>query len=165
MASLVTLARPYAKAAFKVAFEQKALAEWENLLGILAALFSEKSVLSFVGNPSLSRKDVVAFLKEAAKIERVDVEHFLDLLAYYRRLPTLPEISRQFSALRRAQEGVVEVEVCSAMPLEKVLQDKFLETLKSKLQRDVKINFATDPTLIGGAVVKTGDVVINGSFA
>jgi F-type H+-transporting ATPase subunit delta len=85
-------------------------------------------------------------------------------LAENRRLGYLPEIAQIFNELKDAEEGIVDVTVTSAAPLDEKQKLSLAEALSSKLKRQVRLHCETDPTLIGGAVLRAGDLVIDGSL-
>ena len=90
--------------------------------------------------------------------------NFVQTLAENRRLGYLPEISEIFNELKDAEEGIVDVTVTSAAPLDSQQQLTLTEALSRRLKRQVRLHCETDPSLIGGAVIRAGDLVIDGSL-
>jgi len=86
------------------------------------------------------------------------------LLLENKRSKVLPEIAEHFDALKADIENSVEATVTSAAPLSQAQQDEIASALKKRLGRDVSIATAIDKNLIGGAVIRAGDVVIDGSL-
>jgi F-type H+-transporting ATPase subunit delta len=162
MSQALTLARPYARAAFSVAREAGALPAWSAALGFAARVAAEPQAAALLGNPKLTRADVVALLSpEGAQ----DAFHnLLGLLFDNRRLALLPEIAGLFDELRFEAERVVRAKVTSAA----ALADAELETIKAALRkrfgREVEVETAIDASLIGGALIDAGDIVIDGSI-
>lgn len=162
MSQALTLARPYARAAFSVAREAGALPAWSAALGFAARVAAEPQAGALLGNPKLTRADVVALLSpEGAQ----DAFHnLLGLLFDNRRLGLLPEIAGLFDELRFEAERVVRAKVTSAA----ALADAELETIKAALRkrfgREVEVETAIDASLIGGALIDAGDIVIDGSI-
>ena len=76
----------------------------------------------------------------------------------------LPEIAEHFELLKADIENSVEATVTSATPLSQAQQDEIASSLKKRLGRDVSITTEIDENLIGGAVIRAGDVVIDGSM-
>jgi F-type H+-transporting ATPase subunit delta len=112
MAELVTLARPYANAAFAVARQDARLAEWSRVLQLLAALTQAEEVQHLLNSPDQSAADKVAMLVRLCGEEADDkVERLLQELARNKRLTLLPAISEQFEVLRATAEAVLDVEV------------------------------------------------------
>lgn len=162
MSQALTLARPYARAAFAVAREAGALPGWSAALGFAARVAAEPQVAVLLDNPKLTRADVVALLSPDGA--QAAFHNLLGLLFDNRRLPLLPEIAGLFDELRFEAERVVRAKVTSAA----TLGDGELETIKAALRkrfgREVEVETAIDESLIGGALIDAGDVVIDGSI-
>lgn len=158
----LTLARPYARAAFAVAKEEGKLAEWSEALGFAATVAGDARVASLLRNPQLTANDAVALLLRDGAGE--SVQRFLGVLAEARRLPQLVEIAALFEELRAEAERVVKAKVTSAAALDDDAVAKIKAALKQRFARDVEIETAVDESLIGGAVIDAGDVVIDGSL-
>jgi F-type H+-transporting ATPase subunit delta len=90
--------------------------------------------------------------------------NFLLALAENRRLALLPEIAAQFETLRAEVENVVDVEVIAAQEIAPAQHKKLAAALKRRLGREVRMHTRIDETLIGGAIVRAGDLVIDGSL-
>lgn len=164
MAESSTLARPYAKAAFDYARESSTLAQWSSQLGTAAAVAATEKLARVIGSPSVTAQQQAQLLIDLVGDElSKPVGNFLRVLADNKRLPLLAEIATQFEQLKALQEKSVNVEVASAFPLPDELADKLAQALRGKLQREVSINTVVDRTLLGGVVVRAGDVVIDGS--
>jgi len=88
----------------------------------------------------------------------------LRLLADNGRLVLLPQIAVQYAALRAEVENTVDVTVTSALPLTAEQTDKLTQALTRRLRRTVRLSSTVDPSLIGGAVVRAGDFVVDGSL-
>ena len=86
------------------------------------------------------------------------------VLADNRRLALLPQIREQFQALKAAREKTVDVELISAESLDDAQQETLAKALGARLQREVNISVSVDSGLIGGVVVRAGDMVIDGSI-
>ena len=165
MAENATIARPYAKAAFEFAQERNALERWSQVLGAGAAVVSEPAVERLLTHPRVEPKALVDLIAEVAG-DALD-EHgrnFLTTLAQNRRLDLLPQISAQFEVLRAEVENVADVRIISAVQLSEAQQQRFSAALKKRLQREVRLHCEVDPSLIGGAIIRAGDFVIDGSL-
>ena len=165
MADRATIARPYARAAFAHANEAKALADWSKLLGAAAAGASDARVARLFGNPHVTGDELVDLLGGLSK--QAAGEHgrnFLKALAANRRLHLLPYIAAQFERLRAEVEGVVDVEVVAAREIAAPQQKKLEAALAKRLGREVRMHTRIDESLIGGAIVRAGDLVIDGSL-
>lgn len=164
MAELTTVARPYAKAAFQFADENGALAEWSAMLRFLAAVSEHDAVAQFLDNPKVtSDKKSEGFLTLCADQLNPAGTNFVSLLAQNKRLPALPEISVLFEALKSEKERSVDAVITSAFPLSSEQTNKLADSLKKKLGREVNVTTAIDNTILGGVVIKAGDLVIDGS--
>ena len=161
MSQALTLARPYARAAFAVAREAGDLPAWSAALGFAARVAADPQVAALLGNPKLTRADVIALL--APEGAQDAFRNLLGLLFDNRRLALLPEIAGLFDELRFEAERVVRAKVTSAV----ALADGELETIKAALRkrfgREVEVETAIDASLIGGALIDAGDIVIDGS--
>ena len=165
MADDATIARPYARAAFEHAHAAGQLAAWGEMLGRASLVLADERVRPLIGNPHVRRADLVSFVLElagAASDEKAG--NFLRLLADNGRLGVLPQIAEQYAALRADVENTVDVTVTSAMPLTAEQADKLQQALTRRLQRTVRLAATVDPSLIGGAIVRAGDFVVDGSL-
>ncbi len=165
MADKTTIARPYARAAFSDARSSGRLAPWSEALRAGSAAVQDDRVQNLLGNPHVTPQQLAQLIIDVAG-GQLD-EHgrnFVQTLAENRRLARLPEISKLFDALKDAEEGVVDVTVTSAAPLDDAQQRTLAEALAKRLKREVRLHSETDAALIGGAVIRAGDLVIDGSL-
>ena len=162
MSQALTLARPYARAAFALARDGGRYAEWSNALGFAARVAADPQVALLLGHPKLSQSDAVTLLSPDGADEAFG--RFLALLADNRRLPLLPEIAGLYEDLRNEAERVVKARVTSATALPAAELETIRSALKKRFGREVEVESAVDETLIGGAVIDAGDVVIDGSL-
>lgn len=161
MSQALTVARPYARAAFSQAREEGGLAAWSQALGFAASVAADIRVAALLPNPGLAQADAVALLAPEGASE--SFQRFLALLAEGRRLPHLPEIAGLYEELRADAEQVVRAKVTSASVLPAGELDVIKAALKKRFGREVELDTAVDESLIGGAVIDAGDVVIDGS--
>ncbi|NNM52073.1 MAG: F0F1 ATP synthase subunit delta [Pseudomonadales bacterium] len=164
MAELTTLARPYAKAVFRLALEQKNLAEWSDVLALLAAFMHDKELAAYLSQPRWTAAEQAAALcKVAGEAVSPQAQALVGELAHYKRLTLLPYIAALYEQYRADQERSVEVQVTSAydMTPEQTLQLK--QALGRRLGREVHIASHTDASLLGGVIVHAGDLVIDAS--
>jgi F-type H+-transporting ATPase subunit delta len=164
MADKLTIARPYAKAAFEEARALKALGPWSDSLQRAAAVVNDPRVHNLLGHPAVTHPELAKFVIDVAG-PQLDEQgrNFVQTLAENRRLAYLPEISTLFDELKDEAEGVVDVTVTSAAPLENGQRDALSAALQRRLKRQVRLHCETDPSLLGGAVLRAGDLVIDGS--
>ena len=162
MSQALTLARPYARAAFAIAKDAGAFADWSAALGFAARVAADPQAALVLGHPALAREQAVDLLSPdgAAPAFR----DFLALLADNRRLVLLPEIAGLYEELRAEAERVVKAKVTSAAALPAAELDTIKAALRKRFGREVEVEAAVDESLIGGAVIAAGDVVIDGSL-
>lgn len=164
MADVATIARPYARAAFEHAHAAGQLAPWGEMLARAGAAVEDERVAALIGNPHVQRAELVALLAEVAGAADDKSRNFVQLLADNGRLAALPQVAAQYAALRAEVENTVDVTVTSALPLTAEQSDKLVQALSRRLRRTVRLSATVDPSLIGGAVVRAGDFVIDGSL-
>ena len=162
MSQALTLARPYARAAFSMAQDENALAGWSNALGFAAQVAADPRAASLLLNPQLTHAEAVTLLSVDGAGE--SFSRFLALLAENRRLAQLPEISGLYEELKAEAERVVKATVTSAAELPAGELEVLKTALKKRFGREVELSTAVDASLIGGAVIDAGDVVIDGSL-
>lgn len=169
MSDFETVARPYARAIFELASEQKNLALWSDVLQLAAQVASDKEVQAIVTSPNLVASQlaelfvaVMSTTKGAPEMTG-EIKNMLALLAENDRLLALPEIARGYEALKQKAEGTIEVSVTSAKKLTAKQEKEMVSSLKKRLGKDVTINAEIDESLIAGAIIKAGDLVIDGS--
>ncbi|MFZ5662327.1 MAG: F0F1 ATP synthase subunit delta [Pseudomonadota bacterium] len=162
MSQPVTLARPYARAAFALAREQGRVAEWSRALAFAARVAEDPQAQALLKHPHLGTADAVALVAPEGADE--SLQSFLALLAENRRLALLPEIAGLFEQLRAEAERIVKARVTAATPLPADALESIRAALRRRFGREIELETAVDPTLIGGAVIDAGDVVIDGSL-
>lgn len=164
MAERVTIARPYARAAFEQAVEDGALEQWSQLLEHAAAAISDPDARMAVADPRIDAGEVadvvIAVSGESAGEHGAN---FIRLLAEQHRLDLLPEIAGLFAMYRAEQERTIDVEVQSAFELDDAAKSKLAAALRDRLGRDVRLHCEIDQELIGGVIVRAGDLVMDGS--
>ena len=164
MAELSTLARPYAKAAFEYALGNDQLAQWYGQLETAAAVAADDAMATVLTNPSLTAAQQAGKLSDVCgDALSAEVRNFIAILASNKRLALLPEIFKQFAEHKANRERTVDVEVVSAFELADSTRDRLAEVLGGKLERQVKVQTSTDSNLLGGVLIRAGDLVIDGS--
>jgi F-type H+-transporting ATPase subunit delta len=170
MADSSTVARPYAKALFDVATESRDLAGWSSALAVAARVVADDAAHEFLGRPELdapARAEFVAgvcsALEGAGLLASDAGRNLLALLSENDRLQALPEISAEFDRLKAQAENRVKVTLVSATAVDQAQAETVTSALEKSLGRTVDLALEVDPTLIGGAVVRAEDMVIDGS--
>ncbi|MEH6442387.1 MAG: F0F1 ATP synthase subunit delta [Oceanospirillaceae bacterium] len=163
MAELNTVARPYTKAVFEYARDAGTIDSWSSSLKDAALVASDSVMQSILGNPALTsdaKAEAVIFVLEDLDDSG---KNFITLLAENKRLALIPEISVQFEQLKANQQSSVEIDVTTAFELDEQQQQKLTQALSAKLGRDVTISSTIDKSILGGVVIRTQDLVIDGS--
>jgi len=160
-----TVARPYAKAAFEDARDGGRLSEWSAGLTAAAEVVRDPRVQPLLDNPRVAPARIAEMLIDVAGSKLGDSgRNFLAALAENHRLGYLPQIAELFGQLKDEAEGVADVTVTSAAPLDEAQRQELSEALGRRLARKVRLHCETDAALIGGAVLRSGDLVIDGSL-
>jgi F-type H+-transporting ATPase subunit delta len=165
MAENVTIARPYARAAFELAREAGQLADWSVALEKMAAAAEDDSLKPLLNDPGISPQQISDVIVTACGLADGPMSNFVRLLAEGRRLSALLEIAAQFEMFRSEEEKTIDVEVASAAELDEAQQRRLAQSLEKRLGRSVRLHVSLDESLLGGAVVKAGDLVIDGSVS
>lgn len=170
MADDSTIARPYAKALFDLASAEQKLGPWSEALNAAAAVLADPAAKRVLANPALDEarraefvRAVTVGMKGAELFEAPAGKGLLALLAENDRLAVLPEIAAQFDALKAQAENKVKVTLTSAVPVDGGIAEQVTRALQKRLGRAVDLTLEVDPTLIGGAVIRADDRVIDGS--
>jgi F-type H+-transporting ATPase subunit delta len=165
MAEAATIARPYAKAVFMSARDAKALPAWSEALRAGSGMVLDSRVAGLLTSPKMSTDQLVSLFAGlgGAGIDP-HWQNFVRLLATNKRLEVLPQIAEQYELLRAQYENELDVQVTSAVAMNADQQGKLAAALKKRFKRDVRMTTAVDPSLLGGAVIHAGDLVIDGSI-
>ena len=164
MAEKTTIARPYAQAVFDIAREQGALASWSEMLALAATVAADAEMAQLIDNPRLRKPQVLELFLEICG-EGLDPtgQNFIRVLADNGRLALLPEIAQLYEEERAEAEGTLEAEVVSSQPLSEQQKKNIAAALSQRLGRNVSLNCTVDESLLGGAVIRAGDLIIDGS--
>jgi F-type H+-transporting ATPase subunit delta len=164
MADRLTIARPSAKAAFQQARADGQLADWSNALGRAALAVGDPRVRALFGSPKVTTAQLAELITGVAGELDDRSRNFLALVADSKRLPFLPEISQIFDSLKADAERVVDVHITAATALPEAEAAQLTAALAKRFDRTVRVESSIDPSLIGGAVVRAGDLTIDGSL-
>ncbi|MBE2898848.1 F0F1 ATP synthase subunit delta [Pasteurellaceae bacterium TAE3-ERU1] len=163
MSEYITVARPYAHAAFDFALEHNALDKWLEMLKFAAAVVANDDMQQFLKAASSSEKAANTVIEICGEQLCQHGQNFIRVLAENNRLLALPEVLALFEQLVDEQNALVDVEVISAKPLSEKQQHDILQAMEKRLARKVKLNCRIDESLIGGAIIKTQGFEIDGS--
>lgn len=164
MAEAITIARPYASAVFAIAKEKDELKGWSDLLAVLAQCVADPNMQSIITSPAVSDEQVVTLLADiCGELLSDDARKFLALLAESNRLQLLTYMAVIFEELRAEAEHTMTAEVTSAMALTPEQESTIAAALKKRTGRDVTLVTSIDNSLLGGAIIRAGDLIIDGS--
>jgi len=165
MAELSTLARPYAKAAFQAAVEAGELQAWSTMLSVASNVAEQDKVVELLSNPSLSgTQQAQTFIDVCGDTLNEAGQNLVSVLAENKRISLLPQIFEQFEHLKAELEKAVDVEIISAYEVTDETKQKLTQALKAKLDKDVRVTTSVDSALVGGAIIRAGDLVIDGTL-
>jgi F-type H+-transporting ATPase subunit delta len=164
MAEKSTLARPYAQAAFKQASEEGQLDQWAEMLDFLAAVASDRTIVGLISDPRIEKERLVELILGMAegRLSKTG-QNFVHLLAESGRLEVLPEIAEMFQHELAEFKGRGLVEVLSAFELEPRFRDTIKAAMSKRLGRSVDVSVKIDTSLIGGVILRAGDLVVDAS--
>ena len=167
MSDFETVARPYARALFELAAEENKLQQWQDNLQQAALIAADSDMYAMFEQPAMLSSELAELflsVSAASGIEAdADFSNLIVLLAENDRLAALPAINQQFTTLKQEAEGAIEVMVRSAQELTAEQQDKIASSMSKRLGKEVSITTEIDTSLIAGAIVTAGDLVIDGS--
>lgn len=168
MAEMTTIARPYARAAFEQAQQSDALAQWSGLLQAMTLIVTEPAMRALLGNPKLSHAEKAQLLLSLYLEIQTEAlpeagSNFIELLAENQRLDAIPAITAIYEKLRADAEKSVHAELVTAFTISDDQQSRIADALKQRLKREVVLECTLDESLVGGAIIRAGDLVIDGS--
>ena len=162
---MTTIARPYVAAAFEYALAHRDLNAWEDMLQFAGAISADSRVQDLLMSPNTTQQNATDFFCSALSTRLNDErKNFIKVLAANKRLTALPEIAARFTEYKADYEKTLNVDVTSAIPLTGEYQQKLIQALSIRFQRQVTLDCVVDESLIGGAVIRAGDTVIDGSI-
>jgi F-type H+-transporting ATPase subunit delta len=164
MAEAITVARPYAQAAFLFASAQAMLKEWSGMLSLLAVIADDDGMQDLIDSPHVTNTQLAdLFIQVSGEHISEKCANFIRVLAANGRLKLLPEIAALFEIQRRDAEGTVQAQLITAYPASETQQAEIIASLRKRLGREVELSCSTDVELLGGAIIRAGDLVIDGS--
>ena len=159
----LTLARPYARAAFELASQQRALGDWAQKLAFAAQVAADPGVTPLFGDPRINPRALASLFVPEGELVDSSFSAFVRLLADNHRLTALPEIAVLFEQYKRDAERVLKVSVRSASRIDDAEVARLREALKKRFNREIELEQTLDPAVLGGAVIDAGEMVIDGS--
>jgi len=164
MAENVTIARPYAEAAFQLASAGNALGPWSEALDRLASIAVDPQMRDCISDPKLQPAQLAGlFLDVAGAGLSAEQQNYVRVLVENERLQVLPEIRDLFVALKNEHEGVKEANIVSAFPMDDATLKALVADLEARFKAKLNVTVSVDPELIGGVKIAVGDEVIDAS--
>lgn len=165
MSELTTAARPYAKAVFEIAEAAGSLDSWSEQLETMASIVSAEGSAQLLNSPKASPKQKIdTFVEVAAGSLNEQSINLLKSLGENNRFALLPDISLLFEDMKSEAQGEVEVKLIAAAEVGQEHNDAIVTALEKRLGRKVKLITTIDKSLMGGAIIRVGDLVIDGSL-
>ncbi|GLQ86906.1 F0F1 ATP synthase subunit delta [Dyella flagellata] len=162
-AQSITLARPYARAAFELSRAEGTLSSWSQALAFAAEVAKDARVAALSNDPRVQPQQLVALHLPNGSQADGAFGKFLTELAEKRRMPLLPEVAALYETYKRESESQLLVKVTSAMALDAAQTEQLKASLKRRFKREIELETQVDPSLLGGVVIDTGSEVIDGS--
>ena len=164
MAEAITVARPYAQAAFLFASTQHTLKDWSEMLSLLAAVADDAGIRELIDSPHVTETQLAdLFIQIGGEHINEKCANFIRVVSTNGRLKLLPEIAALFEVQRRDAEGTVQAQLVTAFPASESQQAAIIASLRKRLGREIELSCSTDAELLGGAIIRAGDLVIDGS--
>lgn len=165
MAELSTLARPYAKAAFETAVASSTLAQWSEQLHVAAGVCSDNTIHNVLSSPSLTaEQQAQTFIDVCGDALGDGQQNLVRILSENKRLPLLVEIAKLFDQFKAQREKSVDLNITTAFMLDEDAEQQLASAFSRKFEREVNVSSVVDKDLLGGVVVRAGDLVIDGSL-
>jgi len=163
MSEFVTVARPYAKAAFDFAVEHNSVESWQHMLAFAAEVAENEQMTELLSGALAPETLSESFIAICGEQLDANGQNLIRVMAENGRLKVLPDVLEQFIHLRAALEATVEVEVTSASTLSETQLKNISAAMEKRLSRKVKLNCKIDKSVMAGVIIRAGDMVIDGS--
>ncbi|MBZ0060349.1 F0F1 ATP synthase subunit delta [Leclercia adecarboxylata] len=163
MSEFVTVARPYAKAAFDFAIEHQNVDRWQNMLAFAAEVTKNEHMAEMLSGALAPVTLADSFIAICGEQLDANGQNLIRVMAENGRLKALPDVLEQFEHLRALSEATVEVDVTSATELSNEQLAKITAAMEKRLSRKVKLNCNIDKSVMAGVIIRAGDMVIDGS--
>ncbi|MSQ68760.1 MAG: F0F1 ATP synthase subunit delta [Gammaproteobacteria bacterium] len=161
----LTIARPYAQAAFDTAQEAGEVAQWDAALQLLSRIVRDPDMRRVTLDPGVAREQILALIFAViGPTVPPGFRNFVNVVAQARRLPMVPEMATVFTAQRARQDNIADVEIVTAYELDAATEQRIVQAMRTRLGKEIRISQTIDANLIGGARVKVGDLVFDASL-
>ncbi len=163
MSDLTTIARPYAQAAFDFAVEKQQLTQWSEMLAFAAEVTNNEQMNELLTSSASAEKLAEIFIAICGEQFDTYGQNLIKVMAENGRLKAFPDVFEQFVALKQEFEKQMDVEIISATELSEQQLADISSKLEQRLERKVQLNCSVDETLLGGVIIRAGDLVIDNS--
>lgn len=163
MAGSSSVARRYAEAYFGLAKDARAIDEWRNELAAVVAAFSEEAVTQALANPKLAMSERLRLGLQLIEGVGEPARNLGRLLIERRRTSLLPQILEHYDLLADRERGVLRADVTAAVDVDEALEREIRNALAERLGHSVETTVRSDPSIVGGLVIRIGDRVIDDS--
>lgn len=165
MSETTTTARPYARAVFEFAKDKGDYAKWSEQVAFMAAASQDQTLRALLDNPRLTREArAELFIKACGEQIDENARNLVKLLAENDRFDVLIDVAALYEMYRAEAEGEIDAQIVSALEIDDKQKTAIAKALKARFGREVNITTRIDESLIGGAVIHAGDLVIDGSI-
>ena len=165
MARQIGAARPYARAIYELARQEKQVAPWQKLLELAGLILAQPEVDDYVTNPKVSSEKAAKLVTDILDdTSSTAVNNIITVLAESHKLPLLPAIAQIFASYAARDSQTETIEVCSAVELDAATKEKLVQVLAQRLQKKIEVDYQIDASLIGGATIRTEQWVLDGSI-
>ncbi len=160
-----TIARPYAKALFEIAFREDKLEQWSQFLKQVALITQDPQMIELLHHPDFSLQNSVDLIFEMVTDACPSMKEAIECIGENKRLLFMPQIAELFEDLKRDSQQIMHVTLISSMAIQDdKFEQKIITALKKRFKRDIVLQYEVDETLIGGAIIKAGDRIIDESL-
>ncbi|EMB9313728.1 F0F1 ATP synthase subunit delta [Shigella flexneri] len=163
MSEFITVARPYAKAAFDFAVEHQSVERWQDMLTFAAEVTKNEQMAELLSGALAPETLAESFIAVCGEQLDENGQNLIRVMAENGRLNALPDVLEQFIHLRAVSESTAEVDVISAAALSEQQLAKISAAMEKRLSRKVKLNCKIDKSVMAGVIIRSGDMVIDGS--
>lgn len=163
MSEFITVARPYAKAAFDFAVEHQSVERWQDMLAFAAEVTKNEQMAELLSGALAPETLAESFIAVCGEQLDENGQNLIRVMAENGRLNALPDVLEQFIHLRAVSEATAEVDVISAAALSEQQLAKISAAMEKRLSRKVKLNCKIDKSVMAGVIIRAGDMVIDGS--
>jgi len=164
MAESITVARPYAVAAWRHAQAEGKAGLWADMLVLMANIVSDETMSRIVADPRVDAGRLSQLMLDicGGRVNET-AESLIKLLAENNKLSLMPEISSVFAALKSEAGGAIDAKLLTAYPVNAKFEQVIAAAMQKKLDREVNFTIEEDKSLLGGVIIRAGDMVIDAS--